>query len=111
MASSEPTGVVDLGASTEAVAAAYDLGTPYGPMTLAAVGEQGKIWRLDSTRGAFAVKELVMEQTEDQVAHDVAFQEHVVERATSFEVASTLRTNEGSVLTRISGRQVRVQTW
>ncbi|MFI6990992.1 hypothetical protein [Nonomuraea wenchangensis] len=45
------------GVPMEAVAAAYGLGEPVGPAVYAARGELGRIWRLDTRRGSWAVKE------------------------------------------------------
>ncbi|MFK4035002.1 phosphotransferase family protein [Nonomuraea wenchangensis] len=45
------------GVPVEAVAAAYGLGEPVGPAVYAARGELGRIWRLDTRRGSWAVKE------------------------------------------------------
>ncbi len=80
-------------------------------MVWAAKGEQGVIWRLDTVRGSFAVKELLVAQTESGVAREVAFHERAATTATTYEVAGTVRTPEGRVLATIAGRQLRVQTW
>ena len=42
-------------------------------MVLSARGEQGVIWRLDTSTGTYAVKELRLRQTDEEVAVDVAF--------------------------------------
>ena len=57
------------------VVAAFDLGRPSGTMTLAARGELGRIWRLETTAGRWAVKELVRGGDEAAARADVDFQE------------------------------------
>lgn len=93
------------------IAETFGLGSPLAPLAWAANGEQGVIWRLDTEHGAYAVKELQIRQTEAAVAGDVAFQERAAARATTFEVARTMRTANGDVLDAVAGRQIRVQTW
>ena len=93
------------------IAVRYGLGSASGPLELAARGEQGVIWRLETPSGPYAVKELVMRQTDEEVAADVAFQERAAAGATSYDVASTLRTADGLVLSSVDGRQIRVQGW
>jgi hypothetical protein len=56
------------------VARRFGLGAPRGPLTYAARGELGRIWRLDTDRGAWAVKESIVPLDEDAAAADVAFQ-------------------------------------
>ena len=41
-------------------------------------GEQGRIWRLDTDMGAFAVKELVVRQMRADAVADIAYQEAVL---------------------------------
>ena len=57
-----------------AIAAAYALGRVLGPMALSARGEQGRIWRLVTSTGSYAVKELLIRQVEADAAADVAYQ-------------------------------------
>ena len=45
---------------------------------MVARGEQGRIWRLDTDTGAFAVKELVVRQMRADAVADVAYQEAVL---------------------------------
>ena len=93
------------------IAVRYGLGSASGPLELAARGEQGVIWRLETPSGPYAVKELVMRQTDEEVAADVAFQERAAAGAASYDVASTLRTVDGLVLSSVDDRQIRVQGW
>lgn len=57
-----------------AIAWWYDLGVVTGDLVLAARGEQGRIWRLDTSRGLWAVKELLVPAQEEWAARDVEFQ-------------------------------------
>jgi aminoglycoside phosphotransferase (APT) family kinase protein len=61
-------------ASAAAVATAYGLGRPRRPPAYADRGELGRIWRLDTDRGSWAVKELLYPVAEAAAAADVAFQ-------------------------------------
>lgn len=58
-----------------AVADAFGLGRPIGPAVAAARGELGRIWRLETTTGTWAVKEIFAPGTETAARADVAFQE------------------------------------
>jgi Ser/Thr protein kinase RdoA (MazF antagonist) len=107
-------GAVDDSAFVQAadeIAARYGLGTANAPLELAARGEQGLIWRLETPSGTYAVKQLEMQLTDDDVDADVAFQERAAAGAASYDVASTIRTTDGAILSSIGDRQVRVQTW
>jgi hypothetical protein len=59
------------------LAAAFGFGTPTGDLTPVARGEQGTVWRLDTDRGSFAIKEPFEPQTEADATADVAYQEAV----------------------------------
>lgn len=70
-----PVGVAPMSAATAAaVAARYDLGVPLREPRYADRGELGRIWRLDTERGRWAVKELLHPVAEADAAADVAFQ-------------------------------------
>lgn len=47
----------------QAVCAAFDLGTPFAEMTPVAGGLTHRMWRLDTARGAFAVKEISIDSS------------------------------------------------
>ncbi len=104
-------GDAELAESADGVAALYGLGEPSGPFRPAARGEQGLIWRLDTSAGSYAVKVLVMRRTEDEVARSVAFQERAASQAVSYDVAPTLRTVDGRVLSVVADRQIQVSGW
>ncbi|WP_170223646.1 phosphotransferase enzyme family protein [Nonomuraea turkmeniaca] len=65
-------GIVD--EAMRAVARAYGLGEPIGPVVYAARGELGRIWRLETVRGPWAVKELLVPAEERAAREDAEFQ-------------------------------------
>ena len=92
------------------IAAAYQLGTALSHPVLAARGEQGRVWRLDTDSGSYAVKELLVRQGEAEAAEDVAYQEAVL--ATGLlRLPSPRRTGRGRVLSEHGPHQVRVYEW
>ncbi|HEY7042527.1 MAG TPA: phosphotransferase [Nocardioidaceae bacterium] len=111
MASTPTAQPTEFARASEEVAAAFALGGVRRPLVLAATGEMGRIFRLETDRGIFAVKELVERRTEEEVWQDVEFQERAGAVATTYLVARNVRTVDGRVLAEISGRQVRVQSW
>src|SRR5688500_10723218 len=92
------------------VAAAFGIGTPIGELTPVARGEQGTVWRLDTARGSYAIKEPFEPQTEADAEADVAYQEAVLASA-SVSMPHPIRTSSGSVLATVAGRQVRAYQW
>jgi len=92
------------------IAAEFALGEPIGPFEVVASGEQGRVWRLDTDRGRFAVKELVARQTEAGAHADVAYQE-AIRAQTDIIMPAPIRTRTGCVLADIDGDQVRAYTW
>lgn len=71
----ETAGVEGMSAATgEAVASAYGLGAVTGAPVYADRGEQGRIWRLETRGGAWAVKELLLPVAEADAVMDVRFQ-------------------------------------
>jgi Ser/Thr protein kinase RdoA (MazF antagonist) len=101
---------VTLAATAEQLCDTYGLGVPLRTMTLVARGEQGLIWRLETTVGDFAVKQLVIRQQESALQHEIQLQDAAI-RCPSFILPSTLRTTTGAVLAELGGWQVKVQTW
>ena len=93
-----------------AIAAAYGLGRPLGELVLSARGEQGRVWRLDTSTGRYAVKELLIRQVESDAAADVAYQEAVLAAGTVL-MPQPLRTSSGTVLLPVAEHQVRVYRW
>ena len=109
----EPGAATDaeFAAMSAQVAALYGLGDAASPMVLAARGEQGVIWRLETSTGTYAVKELVMRRTDEDVALDVGFAERAAAGASTYDVARTIHTPDGHVLSSVLDRQVRLMNW
>ena len=93
-----------------AIADAYELGRPVTELVLSARGEQGRVWRLDTSTGRYAVKELLIRQAETDAAADVAYQEAVLATGTVL-MPQPLRTSDGTVLLSVADHQVRVYRW
>lgn len=94
----------------EGVAAAFGLGTPTSEVKPVARGEQGTVWRLDTDRGTYAVKEPFELQSEIQAAGDVEFQEAVLAQS-NVRLPRPVCTTSGSILGGVVGQQVRVYEW
>jgi Ser/Thr protein kinase RdoA (MazF antagonist) len=92
------------------VAAAFAIGRPTGDLTHVARGEQGTVWRLDTTQGSYAVKEPFVPVSESDAAVDVAYQEAVLSGA-AVSMPRPLRTSSGSVLAMGGNRLVRLYEW
>ena len=91
------------------IARAFGLGDPQqfeGPV---ARGEQGQIWRLESSRGSWAVREPFEPQTEDEVREDTEFQEAA--RLAGVPTPRAVRTAAGDVIAAVGDTQVRVHEW
>ena len=95
---------------SDRVATAFGLGSPTGDLLPVARGEQGRVWRLDTDRSSYAVKESFEPQTEFEAAADVSYQEAVL-RESDVAMPQPIRTMSGSVLAIAAGRQVRVYEW
>jgi Ser/Thr protein kinase RdoA (MazF antagonist) len=100
-------------ATAAAVAAAYDLGDPVADPVYATRGEQGLIWRLDTRRGSWAVKELLLPMDEAGAGRDVAFQ--LAAAAAGIPLPPPRRTRDGRVVLpapeTASAGSVRVYQW
>jgi Ser/Thr protein kinase RdoA (MazF antagonist) len=92
------------------IARAYGLGTPVREMIMVARGEQGRIWRLETETGAFAIKVLVIRQLPADAAADVAYQEAVLAIG-AVSMPRPIRTVAGQVLVDVAGHQVRAYEW
>jgi aminoglycoside phosphotransferase (APT) family kinase protein len=79
-------------------------------MIMVARGEQGRIWRLDTETGAFAIKELIFRQTPADAVADVAYQEAVLATG-AVAMPRPIRTGAGHVLVEVAGHQVRAYEW
>jgi Ser/Thr protein kinase RdoA (MazF antagonist) len=100
-------------AAGAAIASAYGLGDPSGAPVYATRGEQGLIWRLDTRRGSWAVKELLLPVDEAAAARDVAFQ--LAAAAAGVPLPPPRRTRDGRVVLpaaeAASAWDVRVYEW
>jgi Ser/Thr protein kinase RdoA (MazF antagonist) len=92
------------------IAQAYGVGTPIGEMIMVARGEQGRIWRVDTDTGAFAIKELIIRQTPADAVADVAYQEAVL-ATRAVPMPRPIHTEAGRVLVDVAGYQVRAYEW
>jgi aminoglycoside phosphotransferase (APT) family kinase protein len=79
-------------------------------MIMVARGEQGRVWRLDTDTGVFAIKELVIRQLPADAAADVAYQEAVLAIG-AVPMPRPIRTVAGQVLVDVAGHQVRAYEW
>jgi Ser/Thr protein kinase RdoA (MazF antagonist) len=99
---------------SDVVAGTFALGRPRGPATLAARGELGRIWRLDTDQRTWAVKELFEPMSEAEARSDVAFQLAALDA--NLPLPEPVLRPDGRVLAEIrqpeAGSQtVRVYTW
>jgi Ser/Thr protein kinase RdoA (MazF antagonist) len=92
------------------IVAAYELGMALGQPVLSARGEQGRVWRLDTDRGSYAVKELIVRQSELEAAQDVSYQEAVL-ASDGVRLPRPIRNAHGGTLTEHGPHQVRVYEW
>jgi Ser/Thr protein kinase RdoA (MazF antagonist) len=92
------------------IARAYGVGAPVSEMIMVARGEQGRVWRVDTDMGAFAIKELIIRQTPADAAADVAYQEAVL-AASAVLMPRPIRTVAGQVLVDVARHQVRAYEW
>lgn len=97
----------------QAVAAAYGLGRPIGRPVLATRGELGRIWRLETDRGAWAIKELLRPPDEAAARADVAFQSAAI--AAGIQMPHPMVGHDGQVLVEVGSGvdriTARAYTW
>ena len=72
-------------------------------------GKQGRVWRLDTSLGRWAVKEPFRPPPECEVAAAAEFQDAV--RESGVLVPRVIRTTDGAVLAEVAGTAVRVYEW
>lgn len=92
-----------------AVAAAFGLGRPVALTGPVAHGRLGSIWRLESDRGRYAVKESRFAPDPGEVERDAAYQE--VFHAAGIAMPAVVRALDGSVLADVEGETLRVYEW
>ncbi len=95
------------------VAAAFGLGAQ-GRLSDRPVarGQVGSIWRLDTELGSWAVKEILPDATDEDLAGIVegaAFQEAAA--AAGVPTPTVIRTGQGAVIASLSDVRVRVSAW
>jgi aminoglycoside phosphotransferase (APT) family kinase protein len=91
------------------IAKAFELGAPSGLSGPVARGVIGQVWRLETDRGSWAVKEWFEEPALDELEEGVGFQSAAVEAGVPAPQA--VRTPRGSVLASVGGTATRVQGW
>lgn len=70
----------------------------------------GKVWRLDTEAGSFAIKEPFEPQSESEVVRSVEFQEAVL-ITSKVPMPRPVRNRTGSVLAEVGGQQLRAYEW
>lgn len=97
------------GSAAAAIAARYSLGDGVALSGPVARGQQGQVWRLETSRGTWAVKEPFVSQTEPDARADADFQDAV--RAAGVPMPRVVRAADGDVLGEHGSAQVRVYQW
>jgi aminoglycoside phosphotransferase (APT) family kinase protein len=93
-----------------AIGRTYDVGSPIREMILVARGEQGRVWRLDTDQGAFAIKELIIRQAPAEASADAAYQE-VVRATGTVPMPRLIRTPDDRVTVDLAEYQLRGYEW
>jgi Ser/Thr protein kinase RdoA (MazF antagonist) len=91
------------------VAAIFALGADASLTGPVARGEQGQVWRLTSSAGAFAIKESFDPQSAEDAALAATFQERV--QTAGVLVPRIVRSRSGNALEPIGTGEVRVYAW
>lgn len=92
-----------------AIVAAFGLGEALSLVGPVARGEQGQVWRLETTRGTWAVKETFEPLSEAEVAEAAAFQEAAALGGVA--TPRVARTSAGDVVHACAGTHVRLYEW
>ena len=93
----------------DAIAAAFGLGAARSLTGPVARGEQGQVWRLETARGHWAVKETFEPLDEREAAEAAEFQEAATRAGVP--APRIVRTRYGELLRECAGTQVRVYEW
>src|SRR5690349_16891486 len=91
------------------VAAAFGLGEVVAMAGPVARGVIGQVWRLETDRGAWAVKEWFERPDIDELNEGVAFQDAAM--AAGVPAPPVARTLDGDWAIDLAGAPLRVQTW
>lgn len=102
--------MTELASCADEVAAAFGLGSVTEPMRQVDRGEQAVVWRLETKRGTYAVKQPLpgFEPRADGV--DIAFQQAVLSQ-TDVLLPAAVRRPGGGYLATVAGSEVRVSEW
>lgn len=90
------------------IAMVFGLGRVVEQPTFAARGELGRIWRMDTSSGTYAVKELFLDDPGDG-REDVAFQ--LAAAGAGVPLPAPVATLAGDVICRVGDRRIRVYEW
>ena len=91
------------------IAARYGLGDRAELVGPVARGEVGQVWRLNTSRGSWAVKEPFERPSVEEVDDDAAFQEAA--HSAGVPMPRMVRTVDGGVLADVGAATVRVYEW
>jgi hypothetical protein len=92
-----------------ALADRYSLGADAVLSGPVARGEQGQVWRLSTSLGTWAVKELLVRQSQSDACADADYQDAV--RAAGVPMPGVVRTTTGDVLADLGPVLVRAYEW
>ncbi|MEO5853375.1 MAG: aminoglycoside phosphotransferase family protein [Nocardioides sp.] len=96
-------------ASGPRIAAAFGLGGDAVLTGPVARGEKGQVWRLETGRGRYAVKDAFEDVDAAAATADAAYQDVV--RASGVPMPAVLRSADDRVLVEVDGQPVRVYAW
>jgi len=91
------------------IAEAFDLGAPLGPLTAVERGAMGMVWRLDTDRGAWAIKQMFEWAREDRLDIETRVTDAAV--AAGVLAPRIIRSREGGAVARLDGQRWRVFSW
>jgi aminoglycoside phosphotransferase (APT) family kinase protein len=104
----DPGGVVSYAYARE-IANQFCLGDGAALAGPVARGEQGQVWRLTTTSGVWAVKEIFEQPSEDELQEAGTFQE--VAYAAGIPAPPVVRTSDGALAAKVGGAFVRLYGW
>ena len=96
-------------ANLDEIARCFGLGEGARLLGPPARGELGQVWRMETSTGSWAAKELFEQRSEVEAARQAAFQEAAV--AVGVPAPGIVRTVDGRVLLDLEDCQVRVYAW
>ena len=104
--------LLDVRLYADEIATQFGLGALRQPPAVAARGELGVVWRVDSEQGGFALKQHLQRVDPESVQATVAFQERFARSpGREYAVPVPIRTVEGGLLAEVGGMQLSVQSW